>query len=104
MAGVLVAISIPIFTSQLEKAREATDLANVRAAYAELSAEYLTAGTDTTATAPEAKTVKVTQKQANWQCDGDATTTKIATSVDVPAKTSGEYTVSISNAGVITVS
>lgn len=36
--GVLVAISIPIFTSQLEKSREATDLANVRAAYAEVMA------------------------------------------------------------------
>lgn len=35
MAGVLVAISIPIFTSQLEKAKEATDLANLRAAKAE---------------------------------------------------------------------
>lgn len=35
MAGVLVAISIPIFTSQLEKSREATDLANLRAAKAE---------------------------------------------------------------------
>lgn len=33
--GVLVAISIPVFTSQLEKAREATDLANLRAAKAE---------------------------------------------------------------------
>lgn len=32
---VLVAISIPIFTSQLEKAKEATDAANFRAAYAE---------------------------------------------------------------------
>ena len=32
--GVLVAISIPIFTAQLEKAREATDLANMRAAKA----------------------------------------------------------------------
>ena len=40
--GVLVAISIPIFTSQLEKAREATDLANIRAAYAEVSADALT--------------------------------------------------------------
>ena len=29
--GVLVAISIPVFSSQLEKSREATDLANVRA-------------------------------------------------------------------------
>ena len=35
---VLVAISIPIFTSQLEKSRESTDLANVRAAYAEVMA------------------------------------------------------------------
>ena len=34
--GVLVAISIPIFTQQLEKAREATDLANIRSAYATL--------------------------------------------------------------------
>lgn len=40
--GVLVAISIPIFTSQLEKSREAVDLANLRAAYAEGSAEALT--------------------------------------------------------------
>lgn len=34
--AVLVAISIPIFSSQLEKARQATDLANIRAAYAEI--------------------------------------------------------------------
>ena len=34
--AVLVAISIPIFTSQLEKAREATDLSDVRSAYAEV--------------------------------------------------------------------
>ena len=54
----LVAVSIPIFTSQLEKAREATDLANLRAARAEASAAYLTedlpsgvtAGTDGTYT------------------------------------------------------
>ena len=32
--AVLVAISIPIFSSQLEKAREAVDLANLRSAYA----------------------------------------------------------------------
>ena len=37
-----MAISIPIFTSQLEKAREATDLANLRSAYAECSAAALT--------------------------------------------------------------
>ena len=41
--AVLVAIAIPIFSSQLEKAREATDLANMRSAYAECSAAALTA-------------------------------------------------------------
>ena len=39
--GVLVAISIPIFTAQLEKAREATDLANLRAAKAAAVSAYL---------------------------------------------------------------
>lgn len=39
--AVLVAVSIPIFTSRLEKAREATDLANFRAAYAAAVADYL---------------------------------------------------------------
>jgi type IV pilus assembly protein PilA len=42
--GVLVAISIPIFTSQLEKAREATDAANIRSQYAEVMAEAITEG------------------------------------------------------------
>lgn len=40
--GVLVAISIPVFTAQLEKARDATDEANVRACIAEATAAYLT--------------------------------------------------------------
>lgn len=39
--AVLVAISIPIFSAQLEKAREATDMANIRSAYAEVIANYL---------------------------------------------------------------
>jgi type II secretory pathway pseudopilin PulG len=43
--GVLVAISIPIFTSQLAKARLATNQANARAAYAAVEAQYL--GDDT---------------------------------------------------------
>ncbi len=49
--GVLVAVSIPIFTAQLEKSREATDIANLRAAKAEAVAAYLTQeniGTGTT--------------------------------------------------------
>ena len=38
----MVAISIPIFTSQLEKSREAVDAANIRAAYAEVMAAAIT--------------------------------------------------------------
>ncbi len=44
IVGVLVAISIPIFTSQLHKARVATDWANVRAYYAELTYEFQQTG------------------------------------------------------------
>ena len=40
--AVLVAISIPIFNSKLEAAREATDVSNLRGAYALAQAEALT--------------------------------------------------------------
>lgn len=60
--GVLVAISIPVFSSQLEKSREATDLANVRAAYAQIMAEAI--GTENY---PEPIPVKLKQKQSDWQ-------------------------------------
>ena len=40
--AVLVAIAIPVFTSQLEKSREATDISNIRSAYAEITTGLLT--------------------------------------------------------------
>ncbi|MEE3488121.1 MAG: prepilin-type N-terminal cleavage/methylation domain-containing protein [Bulleidia sp.] len=40
--SVLVGVSIPIFNNQLEKSREATDLANIRAAYAVAAVEMIT--------------------------------------------------------------
>ena len=46
--GVLVAISIPIFTAQLEKARDGVSIANIRAAYAQAQSAYLTADGKTT--------------------------------------------------------
>lgn len=46
--GVLVAISIPIFTAQLEKSREAVDEANLRSLYAEASSAVLTEDTKAT--------------------------------------------------------
>lgn len=63
--GVLVAISIPIFTSQLEKARDATDAANLRAAYAQVSADLLT-NEDPTITSKTSEPVKITGKTAGF--------------------------------------
>ena len=55
MAGVLVASSIPIFTAQLEKSRDAVTVANLRSAYAEASALMLTEPDSTSATSGTAK-------------------------------------------------
>ena len=43
--AVLVAIAIPVFTSQLEKSRDATSVSNLRAGYAEIMTCVI-AGTD----------------------------------------------------------
>ena len=42
--AVLVAISIPIFTTQLHKSKVADDWANVRAYFGEIQADYMTTG------------------------------------------------------------
>lgn len=47
IVGILVAISIPVFTAQLNKARLATNQANMRAAKAAAVAAYLTDGKET---------------------------------------------------------
>ena len=60
--AVLVAISIPIFTSQLEKSRESTDQANVRSAYAALVADYLDPNNSTST-----MTVEARQTVTGWQ-------------------------------------
>lgn len=60
--AVLVAISIPIFSAQLEKSREATDAANIRSAYAEVSADLLSDDASTKTVTVDAK-----QKKEGWQ-------------------------------------
>lgn len=67
--GVLVAISIPIFTSQLEKSRDAVSVANIRAAYAQAQADVLvgSAGDNVTFTTYDPSTG-----------DGDVTVTGVA--------------------------
>ena len=100
--AVLVAIAIPVFTTQLEKSREATDAANVRSAYASLVADYLENG--------EAKSIAVPAQQTSsgWQTnpaptlqimvDGTSTTKAFEAKVK-PAS----YTVSISADGTVDV-
>ena len=45
--AVLVAISIPVFTAQLHKSQDTTEIANARSLFAELQADYLGNYTDT---------------------------------------------------------
>ena len=75
--AVLVAIAIPTFTNQLEKAREATDLANLRGAYAQVMAAALTNSAEDPSinlkrdgddgAAVWSIEVSATQTVANWQ-------------------------------------
>ena len=61
--AVLVAIAIPIFSAQLEKSREATDLANIRSLYAEVVAAAIVSDEAQDISA----TVKLKQQQSGWQ-------------------------------------
>ena len=75
--GVLVAISIPIFTSQLEKSRDAVTASNVRAAYAEAQTAWLTGSGSTNVTVDTtAKTVVVDKVAVKGEQDGGVTTTE----------------------------
>lgn len=53
--AILVAIAIPTFNNALTKSKEAADVANIRAAYAEVMMEYMLDGTKPTKAAVEAK-------------------------------------------------
>lgn len=59
--AILIAIAIPTFTTQLEKAREAADIANIRSKYSEAMVKYLDGEADTSAETPE-----MTQTKAGW--------------------------------------
>ncbi len=65
--GVLVAISIPIFTKQLEKAREATDAANLRGAYARVMAEAVSNDQEVDVNNIIAESVEILQTEPGWQ-------------------------------------
>lgn len=97
--GVLVAISIPIFTSQLEKAREATDLANIRSAYAECSTAVLLESKDNVngvkyEGGAASKNVTLVQQKNGWQTS-DSANKDIAGKKLSQIPTSGEVTVTV---------
>ncbi len=96
--AVLVAISIPIFTSQLEKSREATDAANLRAAYAEVMTASLTEATDVDGVVRSGSKageyvytaeVKAVQTKADWQSTSIEDIGGVAIG-DIPACVKGE--------------
>ena len=64
--AVLIAIAIPIFTSQLEKSRESTDLANVRSAYAEITTEA-NSDADGEGIKTYSRSIELKQKKDYWQ-------------------------------------
>lgn len=91
--AVLVAIAIPIFTAQLEKSREATDKANLRSAYAEVSAALLDDDVDN-----QTKDVVSRQKEDGWASGAP----DIGGITGVTAKTNGaKWTVSVEDGAVV---
>ena len=61
--GILVSISIPIFTAQMHKAKVAADWANLRAYYAEIQADYMS----TQQRNPKVKVIDVAGSDYDWQ-------------------------------------
>lgn len=60
--AVLVAIAIPVFSSQLEKSRETVDLANIRSAYAQIMIGAITDGRPQTS-----DPIQLKQQTDDWQ-------------------------------------
>ena len=106
--AVLTAIAIPVFTTQLEKSREATDIANVRSAYAFVMSNYLSGETEASKLT---STVSAKQTVAGWQGDQGSVATQIngvESAITFAAHTTGSsYTISLTRndeTGIPTIS
>lgn len=98
--AILVAIMIPTLTTQLERARETADLANIRSAYAEATVDALTNGAGT----GTSKTVTITQTGAGFKYVTDIPSylkTATWTSVVETLKKGDTVTVSIDAEGAV---
>ena len=100
--AVLIAIAIPTFTTSLNKARVATDEANIRSGYASLMAEILTNQYDVEAGKAENVTEQVFYLQKDgtvaagreagkvYVCVGDST--KVNSSIEIAGRTVTKWT------------
>lgn len=96
--AVLVAIAIPIFTTQLEKSREAVDAANLRAAYATASVAVLDSEKGVSA-----GPVAMTQTDAGFKTVGDAKVGGVALSSLTAAKSGTSYYVNVNTDGTVSI-
>ena len=88
--AVLVAIAIPIFTSQLEKSRDAVTMANLRSAYAEAAAQVLEAENPT---APITISVTAKGTQDGWHNIEPSNAFSLGSGTNVLEGTPGTYEV-----------
>ncbi|MGO5313451.1 type IV pilin protein [Bilifractor sp. LCP21S3_A7] len=111
--GVLVAISIPIFSAQLEKAREATDQANIRNAYAEVTAACLADNqTESDETNKTDQISAITYKDGTYSCtvtatQSDKTKWESGTTVTIggqPVNAAASWTISGKKDGKVSIS
>lgn len=104
--AVLVAIAIPLFTNQLEKAREATDLANIRSAYAVASAEVLT-GEDQNGKDDDLGKAETPAMESTGAFDHSGTNDIIIGGINMKDQTvtkGGTVTVTVTEDGTVTLS
>ena len=99
--AVLAGISIPIFNSQLEKAREATDTANLRSAYAVAATAVLDSSTETGVSAGP---VAMTQATAGFESSSkDTEIGGVTLSTLTNAKSGVSYYVNVKADGTVTI-
>ena len=99
---ILIAIMIPTMTSTLEKAREATDAANIRASYAEAMIKYMDGDVDKTK-GTVTETYTLTQKKDDWQTAGiKDSLSKLGTVVGNP-EAGEDATITVDADGAVTI-
>ena len=110
--AVLVAIAIPTFTASLNKARVATDKANIRSGYASVIADVLTNKYDngaSTYTYSLNKDGSVTEGNGGtYECQGNNDTAAEIAGVDAGTWSKGDkvtytYTATANDAGTVTI-